>query len=44
MFNCKVYMLIADWFPWCGLLFNMKTLDVAVDYSRYRGTCKLCIV
>jgi telomerase reverse transcriptase len=25
------------YFPWCGLLIDMSTLSVRVDYSRYRG-------
>ena len=25
----------VEWFPWCGLLFNVKTLDVRLDYARY---------
>ena len=27
--------LPVEWFPWCGLLLNVNTLDVRVDYSRY---------
>ncbi|KAL5006466.1 hypothetical protein ScPMuIL_015272 [Solemya velum] len=24
-----------DYFPWCGMVFNTRTLNVSVDYSRY---------
>ncbi|KAK3592766.1 hypothetical protein CHS0354_003201 [Potamilus streckersoni] len=27
----------SEWFPWCGMMFSMKTLDVRGDYSRYAG-------
>ncbi|WAQ93763.1 hypothetical protein MAR_006234 [Mya arenaria] len=26
------------WFPWCGLMFNVHTLEVSTDCSRYSGT------
>lgn len=29
----------TDWFPWCGMLFNTKTLNVSTDFSRYSGVC-----
>nr|XP_022325546.1 telomerase reverse transcriptase-like isoform X1 [Crassostrea virginica] len=28
---------VGDWFPWCGMLFNTKTLEVGNDLSRYQG-------
>ena len=27
----------VQWIPWCGLLFNTRTLDVQTDFSRYIG-------
>ena len=27
----------GEWFLWCGLLFNTKTLEVRCSYSRYYG-------
>lgn len=27
----------GDWFPWCGMLFNTKTLEVGSDLTRYQG-------
>jgi len=27
-----------DFFQWCGLLFNIKTLEVRVDYGRFAGS------
>ncbi|XP_021378812.1 telomerase reverse transcriptase-like isoform X2 [Mizuhopecten yessoensis] len=29
----------TDWFPWCGMLFNTKTLQASMDFSRYAGIC-----
>jgi telomerase reverse transcriptase len=29
----------SQWLPWCGLLVNMKTLEVRGDYSRYASFC-----
>lgn len=26
-----------DFFPWCGLLFNVKTGEVQIDYTRFWG-------
>ncbi|KAL3832037.1 hypothetical protein ACJMK2_023717, partial [Sinanodonta woodiana] len=28
---------VSEWFPWCGIMFSMKTLEVRGDYSRYAG-------
>ncbi|KAJ8030603.1 Telomerase reverse transcriptase [Holothuria leucospilota] len=33
-----VQQLQGDWFPWCGFLFNVKTLEVKNDYQRYAAT------
>lgn len=30
-------------FPWCGLLIDMDTLNVYVDYSKMKDTCTLQI-
>eukprot|EP00055_Hartaetosiga_balthica_P011405 m.51768 g.51768 ORF g.51768 m.51768 type:complete len:1290 (-) comp7579_c0_seq1:125-3994(-) len=27
----------GEWFPWIGLLFNMSSMHVRVDFSRYNG-------
>ena len=33
--NCFYLVYIApSWFPWCGLLLNTKTLEVASDCTR----------
>ncbi|WAQ93821.1 hypothetical protein MAR_006292 [Mya arenaria] len=29
---------VLVWFPWCGLMFNVHTLEVSTDCSRYSGT------
>lgn len=29
--------MVLDWFPWCGMLFNTKTLEVGSDLTRYQG-------
>ncbi|XP_062521508.1 telomerase reverse transcriptase-like [Corticium candelabrum] len=34
-FECE--SILQDFFPWCGFCFNIHTLDVQVDYSRYEG-------
>ncbi|KAJ3311270.1 hypothetical protein HDV04_004179 [Boothiomyces sp. JEL0838] len=26
-----------EWFPWCGLLINSRTLNVLSDYSKFQG-------
>ena len=28
---------------WCGLLINIKTLEIQPDYSRYAGICEYLI-
>ncbi|XP_052259795.1 LOW QUALITY PROTEIN: telomerase reverse transcriptase-like [Dreissena polymorpha] len=35
--NQSIEYIETGWFPWCGLLFNMQTLEVAMDYTRYAG-------
>ena len=39
-----ICMSTVQWIPWCGLLFNTRTLDVQTDFSRYigKGMCKWC--
>ncbi|XP_048774211.2 telomerase reverse transcriptase-like isoform X2 [Ostrea edulis] len=42
-FDCEHELLgrmkrnVGEWFPWCGLLFNTKTLEVGNDLLRYQG-------
>ncbi|PIK60650.1 telomerase reverse transcriptase [Apostichopus japonicus] len=34
----QLQQVAQDWFPWCGFLFNTKTLDVRNNYQRYEST------
>ncbi|XP_052803622.1 telomerase reverse transcriptase-like isoform X2 [Mya arenaria] len=34
----SICVLEDVWFPWCGLMFNVHTLEVSTDCSRYSGT------
>ena len=34
----KVQISRGEWFPWCGMLLNMISCEVRVDYSRFRGS------
>ncbi|KAH3716234.1 hypothetical protein DPMN_058953 [Dreissena polymorpha] len=35
--NQSIEYIETGWFPWSGLLFNMQTLEAAMDYTRYAG-------
>jgi len=38
MVNGINFKKATEFIPWCGLLFNTKTLEVQVDFSKFAGT------
>ncbi|XP_053373779.1 uncharacterized protein LOC123531834 isoform X2 [Mercenaria mercenaria] len=31
-------MVSIDWFPWCGIFINTRTLEISMDFTKYSGS------
>ncbi|XP_060597431.1 telomerase reverse transcriptase-like [Ruditapes philippinarum] len=30
-------VVLTEWFPWCGMYFNTRTIETSLDFTKYSG-------